>query len=571
MLRLSKLQVEDEIENGLAYYRYTFLDRGAAALRRRSQRSSRTSSASTTTRAAAVPPHGLAGSAATATAIRSSPRDTLATRSARRRRSRSSHYLDEVHRLGAELSLSTRLVQPDRPALLELARHAHDANPHRQDEPYRQALIGVYARLAATARALAATCRRAPRTSICRPYATPGGVRADLAMIAASLASHGAAPLAERAADAAAPRGATCSASTSPRSTCGRTRTCTRRWSPSCCARRRGGRLRGARRGRARSRCSRASSRRPRLLRVAVHRLFGAHALRARDPAMPPPTSIARFGAAALPNYVISKCQSVSDLLEVARAAEGGRAAARRPRSRSTSCRCSRRSTISRAAATIMRDAFALPVYRAMARRSRGDWQEVMLGYSDSNKDGGYLDRRTGRSTARELLLVDAFRDARRQAAASSTAAAAPSAAAAGRATRRSSRSRRAASRGGLRITEQGEIIASKYSDPELGRRNLETLVAATLEASLEDAERLGDARADYFARDGRARGARALAPTARSSTTRRSSSPTSARRRRSPRSPSSTSAAGRRRARRRRASRTCARSRGCSAGASAG
>ncbi len=75
----------------------------------------------------------------------------------------------------------------------------------------------------------------------------------------------------------------------------------------------------------------------------------------------------------------------------------------------------------------------------------------------------------------------------------SSTAAAAPSAAAAGRATRRSSRSRRARSSGGLRITEQGEIIASKYSDPELGRRNLETLVAATLEASLDDAERLGE------------------------------------------------------------------------------
>src|SRR5256885_5013127 len=38
---------------------------------------------------------------------------------------------------------------------------------------------------------------------------------------------------------------------------------------------------------------------------------------------------------------------------------------------------------------------------------------------------------------------------------------------------------------GAIRITEQGEIVASKYSDPELGRRNLETLVAATMEASL--------------------------------------------------------------------------------------
>jgi phosphoenolpyruvate carboxylase len=38
---------------------------------------------------------------------------------------------------------------------------------------------------------------------------------------------------------------------------------------------------------------------------------------------------------------------------------------------------------------------------------------------------------------------------------------------------------------GQIRITEQGEVIASKYSDPEIGRRNLETLVAATFEATL--------------------------------------------------------------------------------------
>ena len=115
-----------------------------------------------------------------------------------------------------------------------------------------------------------------------------------------------------------------------------------------------------------------------------------------------------------------------------------------------------------------------------------------MLGYSDSNKDGGYLTANWALYRA-ELSLVEAFARPRRQAAPVSRTRRHASAAAAARATRRYSRSRAAACSGGLRITEQGEIIASKYSDPELGRRNLETLVAATLEASLLDAEQLGD------------------------------------------------------------------------------
>ncbi len=52
---------------------------------------------------------------------------------------------------------------------------------------------------------------------------------------------------------------------------------------------------------------------------------------------------------------------------------------------------------------------------------------------------------------------------------------------------------------GAIRITEQGEVIAGKYSNAEVGRRNLETLAAATLEASLLDADR-PPPPADYLA-----------------------------------------------------------------------
>src|SRR5207302_10649104 len=137
----------------------------------------------------------------------------------------------------------------------------------------------------------------------------------------------------------------------------------------------------------------------------------------------------------------------------------------------------------------------AVAPYRAMLD-GRGRWQEVMLGYSDSNKDGGYLTANWALYRA-EMLLVDAFRAAgvklrlfhgrggtvgRGGGPSYDAILAQPKGSVAG----------------GLRITEQGEIIASKYSDAELGRRNLEALVAATLEASLEDTERLG-ARAPRY------------------------------------------------------------------------
>ena len=57
-------------------------------------------------------------------------------------------YLEAIHRLGADLSISSSLAAVS-PELKALAEAAHDPSPHRTDEPYRQAITGVYARLAA--------------------------------------------------------------------------------------------------------------------------------------------------------------------------------------------------------------------------------------------------------------------------------------------------------------------------------------------------------------------------------------------------------------------------------------
>jgi phosphoenolpyruvate carboxylase len=193
-----------------------------------------------------------------------------------------------------------------------------------------------------------------------------------------------------------------------------------------------------------------------------------------------------RFGARSVARYVISHCDSVSDLLEVGlllREAGLLRPGAPAPLEIDIVPLFESIADLANCGA-VMKKALELPLYRAWIA-GRQNEHEVMLGYSDSNKDGGYM-----ASNWALYKAAEALRDVCKA---------------------RGVRVRLFHGRGGtigrgggpsyeavlaqppgtvdgaLRLTEQGEVIASKYADPESGRRNLEALAAATLEASLAD------------------------------------------------------------------------------------
>ncbi|WP_347954199.1 phosphoenolpyruvate carboxylase [Gordonia aichiensis] len=202
--------------------------------------------------------------------------------------------------------------------------------------------------------------------------------------------------------------------------------------------------------------------------------------------------AVERFGPAAIPNYVISMCTSVSDMLEaLILLKECGLYVID-----GDGPRCPVRvvplfETIDdlRGGASTLTATLALPFYRELVG-AQGRLHEVMLGYSDSNKDGGYLTANWALYRA-ELDLVAAARAAgvrlrlfhgrggtvgRGGGPSYDAILAQPP----------------GAVQGSLRLTEQGEIIAAKYANPVSARRNLESLLAATIESSLLDTEGLG-------------------------------------------------------------------------------
>jgi phosphoenolpyruvate carboxylase len=489
LLRLSRLRLEDEIDEALRYYDLSLFDViPAINTELRRALTERWPEAGLLQRPMLLPGSWIGGDRDGNPFVTA---DALRTATTRQAETALGHHLAELLTLHDELSMSDRLITPTR-EMQALADASRDDSVFRADEPYRRALYGMHARLAATARAVLGRVPGAEPHADLPRYDSPDELRADLDVIDAALRSHGAGALAD---DRLARLRAAVEAFGFH--LCGldmRQNAAVHEevigellaWAGVCPDYAALGETQ-----RVELLAAELTMRRP-LVRPDAE--LSETARGELDVLLAAAEQVALLGPRTIPNYVISMCESVSDVLEVAvllkevglldPGADGGPTC---PVGISPLFETIEDLQNAGATLTAVLDQ---PLYRSLLA-SRGDVQEVMLGYSDSNKDGGYLAANWALYRA-ELALVDvARREGIRLRLFHGRGGTV------GRGGGPSYDAIRAqppgAVAGALRITEQGEVIAAKYSEPDRARRNLEAMVAATLEASLLDIEGLGD------------------------------------------------------------------------------
>ncbi len=129
----------------------------------------------------------------------------------------------------------------------------------------------------------------------------------------------------------------------------------------------------------------------------------------------------------------------------------------------------------------IMRELYASPAYRA-ALKARGNRQQIMIGYSDSNKDGGYLAATWGVYNAQQML-AQASKDAGIEPIIFHGRGGAVGRG--GGPTGRAIMARPPAARNpSFKVTEQGEMIFARYGNLTLAERHFEQVIHALLISS---------------------------------------------------------------------------------------
>jgi phosphoenolpyruvate carboxylase len=478
ILRTSRLTVRDEIENVLSYYRSTFLVEIPKLYAELEQRLGRP--APTFFRMG----NWIGGDRDGNPNVNA---ETLETAVKLHAETALQHYLNELHELRLELSMSRMLV-PCTPEIEALAARFGDDDPHRHDETYRRAVMGIYARLAGTIKQL--TGSEAPRQiAPAEPYPNPEALLDDLRQIRDSLeANHGAALVSGRLSPllrAVEVFGFHLATTDLRQSSDQHEAVVTE--------------LVAA----ARIHPDYASLPEAEKVPLLLGLLRDPRSLRVRNTDYSANTrdelvifERARglreaFGPQTIRHYIISHTESVSDLLEVVLLQKecglmrGTFTADKTPTAALDLIVTPLFETIEdlRGAEAILRAFYDLPGIEALIRNS-GAEQDVMLGYSDSNKDGGYFTSNWELYRASTALakLFDGkpgvtlrlFHGR------------------GGTVGRGGGPSYQAilaqppgTVKGQIRLTEQGEVINAKYANPDIGRRNIESLMGASLEATL--------------------------------------------------------------------------------------
>jgi phosphoenolpyruvate carboxylase len=485
ILRLSKLRVRDEVEESLRYYETSLFSVIPALTDDLRQYVADRFGKSVDTRRAVMMGSWIGGDRDGNPFVTA---DVLKDTTRAQARVALGRHLNALFDLSIRLAMSSRLVTPTA-ELVALAERSGDTSPFRADEPYRRALRGMYARLYAMARDRGLEAPPAPQPHAdLAAYGTVDELVADLDIVVASLRSHGATEIADRFV-----RPVASAVDVFATHLCGldlRQNSAVHDVVV--------GEMIGVvepvdymglgEQARVEVLVRELRTPRPLRSRWVSYSDRAAGELAIVDAAA---DAVRSFGPEIIPHYVISKAESVSDVLEVAVLLKEAGLLAPGDEPSTTVDIVPLFETIDdlERAPTTLQSLLDLPVYRSVLR-SRGDRQEVMIGYSDSNKDGGYLTSTWSLYKA-QVGLVDVAR-------------------------RAGVRLRLFHGRGGtvgrgggpayqailaqpvgsvdsaLRITEQGEMVAAKYAQPASARRNLETLVAATVEASLSGDELLG-------------------------------------------------------------------------------
>ena len=479
LLRFTKLTVADEIENALTYYEMTFLSEIPKIYAQLEDSLGAEAVASFLKMGQWIGGDRDGNPNVSA--------DTLQYAITRQAELALRHYLTEVHYLGKELSVSALLLKFAK-KMQDLANASPDTNEHRQDEPYRRALTGMYARLAAALKSL--TGQDAARHAIApqNPYKSSQEFLTDLQTIEASLVSQGAKALVDRRLRglirAVEVFGFHLATVDLRQSSDKHEEVLSELLNFAAIECNYSALSEGEKR-----KLLLSLLKDPRPLRVVGHQYseffiseiaIFEMAKRMRE----------LFGAEAIRHYIISHTKTVSDLLEVLLLQKEVGLIHETLGKKATAdlIVVPLFETIDdlRNAAQIMQEFYDLPGILDLVKRSGGE-QDIMLGYSDSNKDGGIVTSNWELYCA-ELALVKVFESLEGKHGVKLRLFHGRG----GTVGRGGGPSYEAilaqppgTVRGQIRLTEQGEVIGSKYANPEIGRRNLETLVAATLEATL--------------------------------------------------------------------------------------